>query len=731
MEEPSVLDFLKAKLTPWRGPAPEIPLIAPEEEGVDQSVQEAVGKPPIPEASLSKSIPDTNKSAPYLTSSVLTWPWQILVALFFALIAQRTLEPGPERFWILGVGLYGVSIIFFVWAFWGSEWLRQSFHMNDAKSPVQIRKAYLVNNLPFLLSLPVALFAFLTFAGNQFNALNITLWLVSLVLVVMAFWVRAPSNDGWITRLRSGLKHRSWKINLTSWHLIALAAIALVVYFRLVGFAHTPPEMVSDHAEKLLDVWDVLHGKLSIFFPRNTGREGLQMYLTAAIIQLFGTGYSFVSLKIGTVLAGLLTLPFIYLLGKEIGNRRVGLLAMVFAGIAYWPNVISRVGLRFPLYPLFVAPALYFLLRGLRTSNRNDFILSGIALGIGLHGYTPIRILPLVILVAIGLYLFHRQSEGFQKSALWGLFVLSFVAMFVFLPLMRYALEDPALFSYRSLSRLGSVERPLPGSAGQLFVSNLWTALIMFWWDDGEIWVHSVPHRPALDIVSGALLLLGVALLLMRYIRQRNWLDLFLLISIPLLMLPSILSLAFPTENPSLNRMGGAIVPVFLIIGIAFDAILQEFETKLGQQFGKVLSWSVVVVLLLLSIFQNYDLVFNQYQQIYENASWNTSEMGKVIRDFTNLVGDPDSAYVVAFPYWVDTRLVGINAGYPLKDYATWPESFLDTQNNPGAKLFLIKPEDLTSVQALQKIYAGGVLETYASQVSGHDFFMFFVPPQE
>ena len=78
--------------------------------------------------------------------------------------------------------------------------------------------------------------------------------------------------------------------------------------------------MVSDHAEKLLDVWDVLHGQTSIFFPRNTGREAIQMYLTAGIIQLFHTGYTFLSLKIGTVLAGLLTLPYIYLLGQGAGQ---------------------------------------------------------------------------------------------------------------------------------------------------------------------------------------------------------------------------------------------------------------------------------------------------------------------------------------------------------------------------------------------------------------------------
>ena len=81
-------------------------------------------------------------------------------------------------------------------------------------------------------------------------------------------------------------------------------------------------------------------------------------------------------------------------------------------GIAYWPNVISRVGLRFPLYPLFVAATLLYLLRGLRSMNRNDFILSGIFLGLGLHGYSPFRIMPVVVLVAIAIFLLHRVSRG-------------------------------------------------------------------------------------------------------------------------------------------------------------------------------------------------------------------------------------------------------------------------------------------------------------------------------
>jgi 4-amino-4-deoxy-L-arabinose transferase-like glycosyltransferase len=581
-----------------------------------------------------------------------------------------------------------------------------------------------------LLSLPLILAAFLSLSHNRFTTLNVTLWLLAILTFCLAFWQKETSAQDLRQRLSVFFGKFHWQVVLSPWTVLILAAVALVIFFRVYRIGQVPPEMVSDQAEKLLDIWDVLHGQTSIFFPRNTGREAIQMYLTAGIIQLLGTGYSYISLKIGTVLAGLLTLPFIYLLGKEIGGRRLGLLAMVLAGIAYWPNVISRVGLRFPLYPLFVAPTLYYLVRGLRRKRFNDFILAGLWLGVGMHGYTPIRIMPFVVVIGVGLFLLHPQSKGWRKQAFWGLVVLGLVALVVFLPLMRYALENPDMFSYRSFTRLGSVEQPLPGPAGVIFLQNLWRAVTMFAWDDGEIWVHSVTHRPALDVISAAFFYLGVLLVSLRYLRQRNWLDIFLILSVPLLMMPSILSLAFPAENPALNRMGGAIIPVFLIVGLALDSWMESLNENISGRWGRRVAWGAALLLVVLSAAQNYNLVFRQYTDYYKEASWNTSEMGEVFRDFAGSVGSLDSAYVVAYPYWVDTRLVGINAGYPTKDYAIQPDQLKDTLAERRAKLFLVNREDQSSLSALQQLYPDGAAQLYPSFDEGHSFWIFFVPQE-
>jgi hypothetical protein len=102
--------------------------------------------------------------------------------------------------------------------------------------------------------------------------------------------------------------------------------------------------------------------------------------------------------------------------------------------------------------------------------------------------------------------------------------------------------------------------------------------------------------------------------------------------------------------------------------------------------------------------------------------------MGAVIRDFAGSVGSPDTAWVLAFPHWVDTRLVGMNAGFPTRDYAIWPDGLQDTLANPRPKLFLVKPEDSDGMDALRQLYPAGILQVYTSQVEGHDFWLYFVP---
>jgi hypothetical protein len=339
---------------------------------------------------------------------------------------------------------------------------------------------------------------------------------------------------------------------------------------------------------------------------------------------------------------------------------------------------------------------------------------------------------PFLVIVAFVLYILHAKSKAARQDGLLWLVIVGLTSLFIFLPLLRYATANPDMFSYRVLTRLGSIEQPLPAPWPIVFLSNTWNALRMFNWNDGVIWVHSVPNRPALDIVTAALFLIGCLMVLVRYIRQHHWLDLFLLISILILLLPSILSLAFPDENPSLNRPAGAIVPTFLIAAMALDGFITTLTAENRRKFW---AYAVTGVLLLWSAAQNYDLVFRQFDQNFRNNAWNSTDMGVLIKQFGQKYGETNTVWIVPFPYWVDTRLPGIYAGIPNRDFAMMPEQLPDSVQIQGPKLFMVKANlqdatqnDSKSLDVLKQLYPQGSLSLHRSPVPGHDFWIYSVP---
>ncbi len=648
-------------------------------------------------------------------------PWRTLSALLLALVAQFLLEPPPlnhARHPLLGLLIYMLVILLTFWA-----WLKGELSITPLPATIVRMDEMNVRWGLASIALVILLLSFILFKGNQLTLVNLSVWLLGLGLIIRAFWEQATGEKPLKEKIREGFAH----VRFSYWIAILLLAAGLVIFFRMYRLAEVPVDPFSDHAEKLLDVYDVLQGKTSIFFIRNTGREAIQFYLTALVALVFGTGVSFMSLKIGTTIAGISTVPLIYLLGKEIGGRRTGLLAFILVGISYWGNIISRIGLRYTLYAFFTAATLFFLLRGLRRSNRNDIIVAGLLLGAGLHGYTAFRIMPFVVMIAFILYWMHPQSREMRtQSVFWfGLVVL--MALMVFLPLLRFTLENPQTVSYRTLTRLTGLEETIADPAWRILLSNFGRTLIMPWWDNGKIWAHSVMNRPALDLVSAALLLPGVTLILARYVRQRDWRDIFLIISIPMLMLPSILSISFPGENPSLNRTNAAIIPIIIIIALFLDGLMSSLERTWQGLKGSAAAWSLAVMLIAFSCWQNYDLVFRQYDQQYRFFILNSTGMGNIVRGFLDNGNTMEQVFVLEYPYWVDSRLVAIAAGHPEIDPVFKREFLFDTLYTAPPLLFLIHQDDSASLEILTLLYPQGILSRYTLEAPRGDFWIYRV----
>ncbi|WKZ36660.1 MAG: glycosyltransferase family 39 protein [Anaerolineales bacterium] len=696
-KEPTVLDFYKSVTKDWRSFFNFIRSLwdARRREEISQTLAQEAAQP--------------LEEPPLEPARATSFPWRSLLALFLALGAQALVEP-PNRQGIFALALYLFAVGLAVWGTFKNEW-----HLPALPAVKYIPDPLTTRLLPLIVAVILALIAFVDFGGGLFTLTNTLLWILSIGLLAYSLWLKTP---------KSGVVDAETRRKKMLWNGIVLAVFGVTLFFRLHQLQFVPAEPFSDHAEKLLDVYGITEGNTFIFFQENTGREAFQFYWTLLVSKIFNTGFSFLSLKLGTVLLGILTLPFVYLLGREYGNERVALFALFLFGIAYWPNVISRIGLRFPLYALFLAPTLLYLTRGLRSRNRNDFILCGIFLGIGLHGYSPFRIVPLFVVAAFLIYFLHVKSRENRQQALWWLAIVVVVSIFVFLPLMRYWMERPDLVGYRALTRLSSLEAPLPGPAWQIFLSNMYKGLLLFNWDNGKIWVHSVPSRPALDVVTAALFVLGVLLLLVRYVRQRDWRDLLLLVSIPILILPSVFSLAFPGENPSLNRTGGAGVVAILVSALALDGFISSFGAEKRRQF---IAYGLTGALFAVSAHQNYGIVFNTFGPAFRSAVWNTSELGRVITEFREKYGQTDTVRIIPFPHWVDTRLPGVWAGIPNRDFAMWQDRLAESISMPAPKMFLFWSNDPETEKILRELYPNGKLSRYTSAVPGKDFYIFLV----
>lgn len=697
MDEPSVLDYLKEKINPrnWG-----------KEGGFEL--------PPS----------DPSEPQPVRESVFTLFAWKPLAALLFALVAQRLLEPTTPKT-TFAIVLYIFAAIFTVLAIYQQEWLLPTLRAEESTA-MELG----VKLTPLLISLPLILLSMLTLKDNTFTSFNVFIWLLTIFFAVYAFWIPRHTFDlkAIYARIKAFVKDPSINIHVSAWSILVVAVFLLAAFFHLYQIGTVPLDMTSDHAEKLLDVQRILNGQYSIFMPNNGGREAMQFYIVTALIKWFGAGINMATLKLSMGLMFMFGLVFVYLLGKEMGNRWTGLLAMLFMGIASWPNILERSGMRLVLVVVFVAPVLYFLFRGFRRSNRNDFVLSAIFLGVGLWGYTAFRIMPLVVALAILVYVLHQKEKAKRKEAWLVLGMMALISLILFLPILRFAIQYPNDFSYRSLSRITSLEVQTSSNLVGVFFSNTWNAILMPFWKDGSTWVNSVTDRPALDVISAALYALGIVVLIYRWIKQRHWQDMFLLLSIPVLMLPSIMALAFPIENPSTSRAGGAIVPIILIAVIGLESMLSSLWKRASNSIAKAAVTAVALFLIILSANQNYDLVFNQFNTAYERSTWNTYQMGQVCKDFINSVGSPDTCYVSGLAYWADTRLVAIATGYPDKDFALWPENYATVKDDPRAKMFIVRATQTQDLETLHQLFPAGFETYHHSDLPDHDFVSFMVP---
>ena len=664
--------------------------------------------------------------------------WAVVAAVSIGLAIA-----GQRRLWLRdyvldGVLFLGLAALLFLAAVareGGSEWLplwpREGADPTTAsRMPLSRGRMQLALLLIVVASVVVA---FLSLGKNRFTLRGVLFWWAAVVTWVLAtvcvdrqtLLPRRPNLVGLLRRVR----RPGFQVGISRVTLLTLLILALSIVFRVSRIAVTPAEAQSDHVEASEDVRSILNGQYMIFFPRNTGREATQFYLTAVMSSI--TGYSFDTLKLTMALVGSLNVIPMYYLGKELLDRRFGLLAAFFMAISYWHIIVSRIGWRIVLAPFWTTVTLYFLLRAFRTGRRNDYLFTGLALGAGLHGYMAFRVTPLLVVVLLVLKaVLDRGSHFNWREFLTNSVLLVVTSMLIYLPMFRYMYDDPRMLWYRVLTRTTSLERPLE-SPYSVFLSNVKRALQMFNWMGDGAWTASIPGRPALDYVSGGLFVLGVAYLLYTLVVKRRPIALYLVVAIFIVLLPSTLAIAFPVENPSNIRASGVIPLTVLLAALPLYIVGGQLVRTLRGGTGAMIVLVLGGLLLLQAARLNYRLYYVDYDEQYRRAAWNASDMADVMQGFAASLGSIYDTYVIGTAHWVDHRAVALT----LRNME-WNNLIMDMNQaashllEPRNRLYLFHPGNAVAEQWLTEHYPSGHLMRFQAFVPEKDFMIYLASAQ-
>jgi Dolichyl-phosphate-mannose-protein mannosyltransferase len=382
--------------------------------------------------------------------------------------------------------------------------------------------------------------------------------------------------------------------------LALLGVLALAFALRAYRIDSTPAGLHPDEAAEGLDALKILAGARPVYLPDNHGREPLFAYLVAASITLLGRTPG--AIRLVGVLADVAGVLGAYLALAALFNRRVGLAASLFYAITVWPILTSRFGTRPPLLPPLLAFCLWQGALAWKTGRTRHWLLAGALLGLALYSYTPVRVFPLFLLLALAVAAARRQWSRLWPGAAWAAALCALVA----LPFGLYALAHWEVVFGRSAE--ASILKP--GATVGTVASQTYQVARMFvfsgdWNPRQDVWTpgNPAPPRPVFDWAAGLAFGLGNLVALRRWRRPAVWLAYAWL---GVMLLPTILS----DEAPHFGRAVGALPVAFLWPALGTVAL----RDRLGQWLGRwpaLLAASALVGLSFLATVR--DLVLADY----------------------------------------------------------------------------------------------------------------------
>lgn len=427
---------------------------------------------------------------------------------------------------------------------------------------------------------------------------------------------------------------------------------------RLWQIGAQPGGFYHDEAFYALDAVSVLQGRLALFFAANNGREPLFIYLLAPMIAVLGR--TVLAARGTSALIGIATLPAIYLAGRALFGRRVGLLSAAILAGTFWHLALSRLALRAITLPLILCLAVGLTVQAFAPASgepavhpRWRAILAGFVTGLVWYTYTSAQMqLLFVPVMALTLWLSRPMPGRGSDRAVWFGWLLGLALALA--PLAFWLTRHADLY----LARAGQVSVLSPtinqGDLSGTVFGNIGKALGMFIITGDRIWRHNLSLRPVFDSITGPVFLIGAGACIWWLIAARKIGPprrapaVILLAWLLIYLLPTILA----EDTPHFLRAVGALPAACILAGVGLEVALAWVSRRgLLMMLAPFRRWIeppalVAIALLALSGYQTAHDYFDTYVRLPIVGYWledQSVSLAQTINDARPGVAQPPS----------------------------------------------------------------------------------------
>jgi len=417
-------------------------------------------------------------------------------------------------------------------------------------------------------------------------------WLFGII--IWAFYIRAER----VELLPMGAN----SITFPAVQLFGVLLVASAV--RVCKITEFPLGPYADEIFTLNNSLNLLEQSFDLFGHTPLIMEGwvetsnLYLYFNLLILKLFGVSYW--SMKLFSIIPGIVACGVFFLIARLLFSPRVAFLTALLFTFAHWPVRLSRYGWDVSFMIMTFSLAVWLLLLAMQRGRPLYSYLAGLIAGLSLYSYLGARI----CLISLLLFLIFEFAMTRGRSIFSHVTAFVIGAAMAAYPLLCYYLSNPSSFWVRTaeLSVFNS------GNPLAEIINNIWRHALMFFTLGGRYARDNFPGLPMMDPLTGLLFIAGIAALIasMKSSSAR-------LIACALVINFAAGIFSITQEGaPYVYRTAAVMLPAFLIVGLGLQWLTRMAESKFGNRRSSnnivALAWSVALLIIGLNLYFYFGL---------------------------------------------------------------------------------------------------------------------------